>query len=40
MYTDRDIRNALLGAVVGLIVAYFVFGGNTPPKKKEGCDCR
>ena len=39
MYTDRDMRNALLGAVVGLIVAYLVFGGSTP-KKKEGCECR
>ena len=41
MYSDRDMRNALLGAVVGVIVAYFLFGGNSPPKKEGGgCGCR
>ncbi len=39
MYTNRDMRTALLGAVVALVVAYLVFGP-TEEKKKEGCSCR
>ena len=39
MYTDRDIRTALLGGVVGVVVAYFLFGA-PKEEKKEGCGCR
>ena len=38
MYTNRDMRNALLGAGVALVVAYFLFGA-PKEKKKEGCGC-
>ena len=42
MYTNRDMRNALLGAVVAIIAAYFLFGQKEGDKKKEGshgCGC-
>ena len=42
MYTNRDMRNALLGAVVAIIAAYFLFGQKQGSKEKEGahgCGC-
>ena len=42
MYTNRDMRNAMLGAVVAIIAAYFLFGQKQGGKKEEGghsCGC-
>ena len=43
MYTNRDMRNAMLGAVVAIIAAYFIFGQKNGKKEKEGgggrCGC-
>ena len=41
MYSNRDIRTAVLGAAVALLVVYFVWG-STPTKKEEthkSCGC-
>ena len=42
MYSNRDIRTAVLGAGVALLIVYFLWG-STPTKEKqetEGCGCR
>ena len=38
MYSNRDIRTALLGAGVAFLLAYF-FWGSTPAKEKEKSKC-
>ena len=41
MYSNRDIRTAVLGAAVALLVAYFIWG-TTPAKQKQpekSCSC-
>ena len=42
MYTNRDMRNAALGAIVGVVVVYFIFGQKQSCgcKDKEGRQCR
>ena len=42
MYSNRDMRVAILGVAVALVIAYFFFGQSPKEEKKEshGCSCR
>ena len=39
MYSNRDIRTAVLGAAVAFLIAYFVWGSTPAKDKQHQCGC-